>query len=69
MHTLQVIDRYKYMSLLPLTPSELRSIGYSSLSQLTSLPSFHPKPQVLVKPPSPPSPRPAGSGGRHQRHQ
>jgi len=31
-HTIQVIDRYKYMSLLPLTPSELRSIGYTSLS-------------------------------------
>merc|ERR550532_3938718 len=31
-HTIQVIDRYKYMSLLPLTQSELRSIGYTSLS-------------------------------------
>lgn len=62
-HTIQVIDRYKYMSLLPLTPSELRSIGYSSLSQLTSLPSFHPKPQAAAAATNGTSNTGAGGGG------
>jgi len=35
-HTIQVIDRYKFMSLLPLTAEELKSIGYQSLSVPTT---------------------------------
>merc|ERR1719508_440247 len=31
-HTIQVIDRHKFMSMLPLTPEELKSIGYQSLT-------------------------------------
>ena len=35
--TVQVIDRYRFMSLLPLSAEELKSIGYQSVSQSSSV--------------------------------
>merc|ERR1719500_2538076 len=42
--SLQVIDRYKYMSLLPLTPGELRSIGYTAPATAPSSALSRPSP-------------------------
>jgi len=47
-NTWQVIDRYRFLSLLPCTPDELRAIGYQDLSRHHDNPELRPAPGGVV---------------------